>query len=158
MQAFSRPFSRTVLTVLFSCLSVAWFLPACAVAQQIGNIRVNDGYARSTVPKQANGAAWLSLANVGKQGDKLRRASSPVAERVELHSSSMEGGIMRMRELDEIALPAGGTVVMQPGQGAHLMLFGLKQALQAGKTLPLTLEFEKAGKLTLQLSIKPVGQ
>ena len=153
-----QTFFRVLFTLFFCCVSIVWSLPACAAAQQIGNIRVNDGYARSTVAKQANGAVWLSLANVGKQGDKLRRVSSPVAERVELHTSSMEGGIMRMRELDDIALPALSSVVMQPGQGAHLMLFGLKQPLQAGKTLALTLEFEKAGTLTVQIAIKPMGQ
>ena len=149
---------RMLCVIALSGFWAFWSIAALAAPNQVGMIRVNDGYARSTVPKQANGAAYLNLANLGKQGDKLRRVSSPVAERVELHTSSMDGGIMRMRELDDIPLPAGGSVVMQPGQGAHLMLIGLKQPLQAGKTLPLTLEFEKAGNLTLQIGIKPLTQ
>jgi copper(I)-binding protein len=124
---------------------------------QLGQLRITDGYARSTVPKQANGAAWLSISNSGKQGDKLLRASSPLAERVELHTSSMEGGMMRMREIDDLALPAGGNVNMQPGNGAHLMLIGLKQPLLAGQKLPLVLEFDKAGKLHLEIAIKPLA-
>ncbi len=157
MQANFYSLRRLCVIALLSFWSF-WSIAALAAPNQVGTIRVNDGYARSTVPKQANGAAYLNLANLGKQGDKLRRVSSPVAERVELHTSSMDGGIMRMRELDDLPLPAGGKVVMQPGQGAHLMLIGLKQPLQAGKTLPLTLEFEKAGNLTLQISIKPLAQ
>lgn len=127
---------------------------ALAQSTQLGSLRISDAWARATVQQQANGAAYVQIENTGKQADKLLRASSPAAQAVELHSMTMDHDIMRMRQLDDLALPAKGTLTMKPGSGAHLMLIGLKQPLQAGQSLNLVLEFEKAGKVTISAKVK----
>ena len=89
--------------------------------------------------------------------DRVVSASSPVAERVELHETIRDGDVMRMREVEAIELPAGQTVELKPG-GLHLMLMGLKAPLKAGETVPVTLKFEKAGDVTVQLNVEGAGQ
>jgi hypothetical protein len=128
-------------------------IPPC-LAQQIAQLHVTDATARATAPKQANGAAYLQLENRGKSADKLLSVSSGIVQEVQLHTMSMDGDMMRMRPLENITLPAGGKLAMKPGNGPHLMLMGLKQPLQAGQTIPITLVFEKAGKLDITLKVK----
>ena len=141
---------RTTLLALSMLASTG----ALAQSTQLGSLRISDAWARTTVPQQANGAAYVQIENTGKQADKLLRASSPAAQAVEMHAMTMDHDIMRMRQLDDLALPAKGALAMKPGSGAHLMLIGLKQPLQAGQSLNLVLEFEKAGKVTISAKVK----
>ena len=115
-------------------------------------VAVEAAWARATVPGQPAGGAFLRLRNRGG-ADRLMAASSPAAAEVELHEMAMDGDVMRMRQVEGIALPAGGTVELQPG-GLHLMLTGLKAPLKAGSRVPLTLRFEKAGELAVQVEVK----
>ncbi len=116
---------------------------------------VDGAYARATVGKQANGAAYLQLS--AKSDDVLLSASAPVASRVEIHTMSMEGDVMKMRSLEQLEVKGGETIAMQPGAGVHIMLMGLKQPLKAGESFPLTLNFRKAGKLKVDVSVKDIG-
>jgi copper(I)-binding protein len=118
-------------------------------------VQVQDGWARATAAGQPVGAGYLRLVG-GAAGDRLLGASSPVAGRVELHSMGMDGGVMRMREVDGIDVPAGGAVVLEPG-GLHLMLMDLKAPLQPGKAVPLTLRFQKAGEVQATLQVRATG-
>lgn len=87
--------------------------------------------------------------------DRLIGASSPIAEKVEVHDMSMAGGVMRMRHMTEgLPLPAGQTVRMGPG-GKHLMLIKPKRALTVGDKAPLTLRFQKAGVQTVTAGVVP---
>ncbi|HEY8607134.1 MAG TPA: copper chaperone PCu(A)C [Noviherbaspirillum sp.] len=124
---------------------------ACVQAQ---DLRVSQAYARATVPGQPAGSAYLTLENGGKRADKLVGASTPVAKSVEIHTMSMEGNVMRMREVPGIELQPSARVEMKPGDGYHLMLMGLRQPLKAGERFPLTLHFEKAGKLAVEASVQ----
>lgn len=137
-------------------LALALMASTTAMAQswQAGSLRISDAWARATVPQQAHGAAFIHIENTGKQADKLLRASSSAAQAVELHTMTIDQDIMRMRQLDDIALPAASKLVMKPGSGAHLMLIGLKQVLQAGQSVDLILEFEKAGKISITAKVK----
>lgn len=128
--------------------AAAFFITAGAGAHeyQLGELRIDHPYARPTAPGQTSGVAYLSLENLGKSGDKLIGVASPAAKAVEIHTMSMQGNVMKMREVSEIALGASSKVAMQPGDGYHLMLIGLAKPLKAGDKLPLTLTFEKAGK------------
>lgn len=125
-----------------------------------GDIHVYDVFARPTVSHQPTGGAYAGLENTGKTADKLVAASSPVAKRVEIHTMSMDGNVMKMKEVGEIELKPGAEIVMKPGDGYHLMLIGLTQRLKAGETFPMTLEFEKAGKVevTVQVGNKDAKQ
>ena len=129
-------------------------LAVAAVAAQ-AQATVDGAFARATVGKQANGAAYLQLS--AKGDDVLLSASAPVAARTEIHSMSMEGDVMKMRALDKLEIKAGEKIAMQPGSGAHIMLMGLKQPLKAGDRFPLTLNFRKAGKVTVEVSVKEIA-
>jgi copper(I)-binding protein len=87
----------------------------------------------------------------------LVSASSPAVDKVEIHTMTMDGGVMKMRPLpDGIAIPAGGTAKLAPG-GYHMMLLGLKAPLVEGKLVPLTLNFAKAGPVKVQLKVEAAG-
>ena len=98
----------------------------------------------------------MTIHNTGAEADRLIRAESPVSERVELHTHLQENGVMRMREVEAIDLPAGAATELKPG-GLHVMFMGLKEPLVAGQTIPLTLHFETAGTLALTLPVEAMG-
>ena len=119
---------------------------------KLGSITIGHPYARSTVPGQPAGGGFLKLDNQGGD-DKLLAATSPVSKAVELHTMSMDGDVMRMRQVDAIDLPAGKTVELKPG-GLHMMFVGLKAPLKAGDKFPLVLKFEKAGEVTVEVHVE----
>lgn len=127
---------------------------ALALAQG-SSVAVEKAWSRATAEGASTGAVYFILKN-GGPADRLVAASAPVAERVELHFMSMEGGVMRMRELPAIEVPAQGTVELKPG-GLHLMLVGLKQPLREGDRYLLTLKFEKAGTVQVPVTVAPLG-
>lgn len=133
---------RTITLFLASTL-----ISSSAFAQQAGNIRVDHSFARATVPGQTSGGAYLTLENRGKTPDTLIAAQSPAAQSVEIHSMAMSGNVMRMREVGQIDIKPGEKIAMQPGDGYHLMLMGLKAPLKAGDRVPLTLTFRAGGKV-----------
>ena len=118
-----------------------------------GDIHVFDAYARPTVSHQPTGAAYVGLENMGDKPDRLVSASSPVAKRVEVHSMSMENNVMKMQEVGQLELKPGAEIVMKPGDGYHFMLIGLNQRLKAGQKFPLTLVFDKAGKVEVTVTV-----
>ena len=117
----------------FGGLLAALFLCASVYA---GDIQVQNAWARATAPGQD--AASVDLTITSKHAATLVGVSSPVAGTAELHSMAMEGGMMRMREVKSIELPAGKPVNLGES-GYHLMLMGLKAPLKEGETVPLTL-------------------
>src|SRR5262245_7644477 len=88
--------------------------------------------------------------------DRLIGASSPAAARVELHVTEKKGDVLRMREVKSYAIPAGGSFELAPS-GAHLMLVDLKAPLKEGTKVPLTLRFEKAGEVKVELQVRALG-
>ena len=110
--------------------------------------------ARILLPSRP-GAAWLTIRNPGG-GDRLVGAESPVAERIELHRHVHKDGVMTMRRVEAIDLPAGGEAALEPG-GDHLMLFGLETGLKPGGSFPLTLFFEKAAPVTVDVRVAPLA-
>lgn len=128
--------------------------PALAHDYEIGGLKIDHPWARATVG--AVGGAFLSVENAGAAGDRLLRAASPVAATVELHTHMMENNVMRMREVDGIDVPAGGKAELKPG-GFHIMLMGLKHPLKEGEKFPLTLTFEKAGSIDVEVTVDKPG-
>lgn len=123
---------------------------ALADDYHVGAIQVDHAHVRPTVAGQSSGAAYLSIENKGKSSDKLLTISSPLAKSAEVHNTTMDGNIMRMREVSGLELQPAARVVMTPGDGYHIMLVGLKKALVPGEKVPLSLRFEKAGKLDIE--------
>ena len=120
---------------------------------KLGDLEIFGGFARATLPNAPVGGGYLSVTNTGKAADRLVSASSPAAGKVSLHEMSMDGSVMKMRDLPNgIEIPAGKTVTMAPS-GLHMMFEHLKGAFVEGKTVPVTLTFEKAGTATVQLNV-----
>jgi copper(I)-binding protein len=117
-------------------------------------IEIKAPWARATPGQAQNGAAYLTI--ISPTTDRLTAASSPVAKKAELHTMSMEGGIMRMRPLTAVDIPAGQTVTLGPG-GTHIMLLGLTQPLREGQSFPLTLSFDHAGPRQVTVVIEKAG-
>ena len=132
----------------------ALLLLASVAAAQTGPVEVKNAWARATPGKAETGAAYLTIETAAS--DRLTGASTPVAAKAELHEMTMQGGVMKMRELGALDLPAGHAVALKPG-AAHIMLMGLKQPLRAGESFPLTLDFEKAGKREVTVTIEKAG-
>jgi copper(I)-binding protein len=126
---------------------------ALADDYSVGSLHIDHAHARATVPGQSTGAAYISVENKGNVSDKLLSVASPVAKSAEVHSMAMDGNVMRMREVSELELKPSTRIVMQAGDGYHIMLVGLKQALKPGQKIPLSLRFEKAGKIDIEASV-----
>jgi copper(I)-binding protein len=136
-------------------LAFAACLPiAGAALAQTGQVELKDAWARATPGKAENGAAYLTI--VSPAADRLVSVSTPVAKKAELHTMTTEGGVMKMRPLAGIDVAPGQPVTLKPG-GAHIMLMGLNQPLQAGQSFPLTLSFEKAGQREVTVAIEKPG-
>lgn len=116
-------------------------------------VKVEQPWARATVPGQPAGGGYFKLTNSGAAADRLLSVSADVSASVELHSMSMEGDVMRMRQIDGIDVPAGGSVELKPG-GLHVMFIGLKAPLKVGATFPVTLKFAKAGDVKATVEVK----
>lgn len=130
-------------------------LPAGIAAADPGTIEITDAWARATPPGLDVGAAYLVIHNRGSD-DRLVRAASPVAHEVQFHRTVVHEGMARMREQPTVAVAAGRETVFAPG-GMHVMLLGLTRPLAAGAHFPLTLTFERAGTLEVEVEVRGAG-
>ncbi len=130
-------------------------LPASARDITAGDLTILNPWTRAA-GANANGAAFMRLRNAGAQPDRLISASTPVARVVELHTVIREGDAMRMRPVQDIAVAPGQTVELRPG-GFHVMLIGLNAPLAQGTRVPLTLRFERAGEVRVELAVEAAG-
>lgn len=133
-------------------LLAASLLVAGAAAAQTGSVEVTDAWARAT--SSEIGAAYLTLQS--SVADRLTGLSTPIAQAAQLHTTSREGGIMKMRRTDGLDLPAGTPVKLEPG-ATHIMLIGLTEKLTPGQSFPLTLTFAKAGTREVTVSVAKAG-
>jgi periplasmic copper chaperone A len=121
-----------------------------ASAGAVAQIKIDNAWARPTVPGQQGGGGYMTLQS--PTADKLLSGSTPAAERFELHTMSMQGDVMTMREVKAIDLPAGQKVELKPG-GLHVMFIGIKEPLKLGSKVPVTLKFEKAGEVKVEFEV-----
>ena len=135
-------------------LLLASALPWAPSAAQTKTVEITNAWARATPGKAANGAAYLTL--TAAAADRLIGVSTPVANKAELHRMTMDGTVMKMRQIPEVDLPAGQPVTLKPG-AIHVMLVGLTEPLKAGQSFPLTLHFAKAGTEVVNITVEPVG-
>lgn len=119
-----------------------------------GDLAIQRPWSRPTMEGMPMGVAYLVIENRGQAADKLLGASTPVAEAVELHRTVVADGMASMRPAEAVDIAAGATVNIEP-EGLHFMLVGLKQPLVAGAEYPLELNFEKAGRVTVQVKVAP---
>jgi len=136
-------------------------LPGCGSEGAPPEIQVLDAWARpravemgaeGVVPGSTS-AVYLEIRNAGPKPDRLLGGETPAATSVEVHESLLEGDVMRMRRVEGVDLPGGAAVALRPG-GLHIMLLDLRQALQEGDTLSLTLNFQRSGPLSLRVPVR----
>lgn len=148
------PTTRLLAVLLALLLAAA---PASARDYTLGNLQIGQPWTRATPPSAAAGGGFLTITNKGTAPDKLLSAKSAAAGAVQIHEMKMESNIMRMREREGgLEIAPGATVTLAPG-GFHLMLMGLKDPLKQGGTVPVTLVFEKAGSIDIELEIQALG-
>jgi copper(I)-binding protein len=148
MRAFSRLLAAAILLAAPS---------AFAHDYKAGDIEIGHPWTRATPPAARTGGGYLTLTNHGQTADRLVGGSSSVSSRVEVHTMEVTDGVMKMRELaDGLALPPGETVKLEPG-GFHLMLIDLKAPISEGAKIPVTLRFEHAGTVDIELSAGALG-
>jgi len=142
---------KRFLLILFAGLLWAAMASAADPA-----IKIDKAWARATMQPGATGVVFLTLSNSGPAADRLVGVSSPVAAEAGLHIMVMEGTVMQMRPVDALDVKPGDSIQFKPG-GLHIMLTNLKQALKQGEHFPLTLDFEKAGRIEVEVTVLPLG-
>jgi copper(I)-binding protein len=127
-------------------------LASCSKApSEQPQIAVSAAWARPTTASQSTAAAYFTIANAGG-ADRLTRVAADIGQ-ASLHSTSLAGGVMRMRPVEALDLPAGETVELKPG-GVHVMITGVKQPLPAGSRFPLRLTFESSGERSVAIAVR----
>jgi copper(I)-binding protein len=130
-----------------------------AVAEEysVGTIQIGNPWTRATPKGSTVAGAYMTIINKGSVPDRLLGGASAVADRFEVHSMVMDGGVAKMRPVDGgLEIKPGETVELKPG-GLHVMLTGLKQPLDKGQKVKATLEFAKAGKVEVEYTVEALG-
>lgn len=146
---------RTILAAVFSVILLT-ATQAVAEGMKHEGVMVEQPWARASAGQAKAGAAFMTIVNMGPHADRLIAAKSDLAARTELHTHLMEGGVMKMRQVDGIDVAPGTPTELQPG-GYHVMFMGLKKPFIEGETLPLTLIFEKAGPMNVDFVVQGAG-
>ncbi len=149
---------RVIATVALAIAALAGGNSA-VMAQDVraGDLVIETPWARATPGGAKAGAGYFAVLNAGNAADRILSATTPIADRVELHKTEMDGGVMRMRKIDGgVEVPPGEVVRFKPG-GLHLMFIGLNDPIKEGERFPLTVEFEKAGKVDLEFIAAGIG-
>lgn len=145
--------ARIVLALLLAFAP----LPALAKDYKVGPMEIRQPWTRATPATAQAAGGFLVITNTGTAADRLIAAKSPSADKVEVHEMKMDGNVMRMRPVEKgIEIPPGGTVELKPG-GFHVMFTGLKAPFTKDSKVPLTLVFEKAGSIDLELPVEGMG-
>jgi len=134
-------------------LLLAVLLPAAALAQS-GPITVERAWSRAS-PQGGTGVLFMTVTDNGAV-DRLLRVNTPAAERAELHETTNDNGVMKMRPVEMLPVSPDKPLILAPG-GRHVMLMGLKQALREGDSFPVTLAFEKAGTIATEVTVAKAG-
>ncbi len=122
----------------------------------IGDITVSKAWSRASTGAKRPGGSFVTITNAGSTADRLIAADTPAAGKSELHNHIMEDGMMKMRHVMAVDVPAGGMTMLKPGS-FHVMMFDLANMLKEGDMFPLTLTFEKAGKATVMVHVGKAG-
>jgi copper(I)-binding protein len=138
------------------CLALAVSAPAWSHVHEKDDIQVRHPWSRATPPGAKVAVGYMEIRNRGAQPDRLLSASSAVAKRVEMHVTQREGEVMKMRQVQSFEIPARERVTLRPG-GSHLMLVDVVQPLEKGERFTMTLRFERAGELQIELEVQELG-
>lgn len=147
------------LALTLAAVAAARVGPAAAEAAAVvaGDLEITAYRVKAMLPNQPTGGGFLTITNKGQAADRLISATSPAAGTVEIHTMEVVNDVMTMRPVEGgLEIPAGATVELKPG-GFHLMFMMVGEPFKEGGAVPVTLEFEKAGKVELTLPVVGLG-
>ena len=150
---------KRTITSLVAAALIAFVAAAPARAEDVkaGDLVISQAWSRATPNGAKIGSGYFTVENKGASPDRLVGVSANVAGKIEIHEMATKDGVMTMRPVDKgLTIDPGKTVKLAPG-GNHLMMFDLKGPLKQGDTVPVTLEFEKAGKVRISLDVQALG-
>jgi copper(I)-binding protein len=154
--------NRTIITrgLAAACaLALAQLAAASAQATDynVGSIQISAPWARATPKGASSGAAYMTITNTGKAPDKVSCASSDASAECQIHTMTMDNGVMQMRPVEGgLEIKPGETVTLKPG-GFHMMLVNLKHPLEQGNTVKATLKFDAAGSVDVDYPVAAIG-
>lgn len=144
---------------LLSCITLSLALGAGAALAcepvTVGDITVEQAWSRVSLGTQRPGVVYLAIRNTGDTDDVLTGLVTPVSERPMLHETVETDGIVSMPHVTEVTVPAGETMELEPGS-YHAMLMELTEPLEEGASFPVTLTFEQAGEVTVDVIVLPI--
>jgi copper(I)-binding protein len=154
----SARFAVALVLGLFAAAPLSLTASAAAAHEyKIGELTIEHPWARASAGNAKTGAVFMTIVNTVGGSDRLLSASTPIAATAELHTHLMDSdGVMKMRQVEAVELAPGATTKLAPG-GYHVMLMGLTERLLEDTTFPLTLRFERAGELTVDVVVEPVA-
>lgn len=146
---------------LAAAVALTFVQLAAAAAQatdyNVGPIQITAPWARATPKGASSGAAYMTITNTGKTPDKVSCVSSDVSAQCQIHTMTMDNGVMQMRPVEGgLEIKPGETVTLKPG-GLHVMLVNLKHPLEQGNTVKATLKFDTAGSVDVEYPIAAIG-
>jgi copper(I)-binding protein len=146
---------KKLITVLLAVTAMSAFSTHAQKSAAEPTLKVFDVWAKTTVPGGSVSAAYMHI----KSGKplKLVKVESPLTNTVELHDMKMKDGVMEMRAVDAINIPANKLIDLKPG-GLHVMLIKINKPINKGDNVPLTLTFENEAKKTFTVDVKAKGQ
>ena len=144
---------KTFVGLLAAGLTVTLTIANAVAGQPINVLQI---WARASVPGVAVGAAYFVVHNKNPEADVLLRIESPRSKIAEMHTSTMQGDLMKMEKLEALDVPGESSVVFKPG-GHHVMLMELDEPLVEGSTFPMTLIFENAGPVEVTVAVQGIG-
>ncbi|PSW19814.1 copper chaperone PCu(A)C [Photobacterium sanctipauli] len=143
---------KTIQTIILTAaMAISGF--ASAHEYKTDSLHIDHPWSKQVPPTSSVAAAFFSVMNHGDNDDVLLGASSPIAEKTELHAHIHENGMMKMREVEQIEIPAHGTQMLKPG-GYHIMFFGLNEVPKLGDSFPVTLNFKQAGMVEVDVKVE----
>ena len=119
----------------------------------VGELYIEHPWSREMPPVAPTAAAYFVVHNKGSEADRLISVATPVAGKAEMHEHLHADGVMKMQQVQSVPIPAGGEAKFEP-MGYHVMLFNLTQQAKDGERFPLTLTFEKAGKVDVEVAVQ----
>ena len=134
-------------------VAIAGWLATAAPALGGGSLFVDGAWVRASIGDSRVSAAYLSIANRGESADRLVGVAAERAGHAMIHWSVVVDGVTKMRHVDAVEIPPGGSIRLEPG-GLHVMLMGVSSRLDAGERISLTLVFERAGEVELSVPVR----
>jgi periplasmic copper chaperone A len=163
MTSFTLPFFSRGTAAIFALLAAPVLLaqlaapPALAADYDVGSMHISQPWARATPKGAAAGAGYMTIANKGTASDRVSCVSDDASAQCQIHSMTMDGGIMKMRPVEGgLEIKPGETVTLMPG-GYHVMFVNLTHPLEQGQTVKVKLKFDHAGTLDVDCPIAAIG-